>query len=168
MVVIAVFGILASIAVPNLQQLIRNNRVTAQNNEILSLVHLARSQAIRINGNVELQLNSTTAAWTGRIWIAECVEQAGEEVCPTNIPPDCPPQEGFVRCVANTGVNLSSKNEKFPLTLTFNGRGYLAGTDFSSRSIALQHVPCSGGQLRRELEIFATGQVDFETKDCAP
>ena len=168
MVTIAVLGIIASIAVPNLQQTIRANRVTSQHNELISLLHLARSQAIRLNSDVDLQLaTQTNGGWTGRIWIDECVEEEGKPECPSEIPPECPSQKGFVRCSSNTGTTLSSQVETFPLTLKFNSRGYLSGSSFTERTIELQHSPCVGSRLVREITILPTGQVNFEVKDCS-
>lgn len=49
MVTIAVVAVLAAIAFPSFQSTIRSSRVSSTNNEVLGLLSLARSEAIRSN-----------------------------------------------------------------------------------------------------------------------
>lgn len=52
MLTIAVASILAAIAVPNMRDFIRNNRLTAAANDLLRSMQLARSEAIKQRANV--------------------------------------------------------------------------------------------------------------------
>nr|WP_268987172.1 GspH/FimT family pseudopilin [Pseudothauera lacus] len=52
MIAVAVLGILAAIAVPNMQAMLVSNRLTGQTNELLAALQLARSEAIRLNAPV--------------------------------------------------------------------------------------------------------------------
>lgn len=54
LVTIAVVAILASIAVPSFQGVIRSNRAASEVNQVLSLLTIARSEAIKRNTNVSL------------------------------------------------------------------------------------------------------------------
>lgn len=54
LVTIAVLVVLASIAVPSFTSLIRSNRAVSEANQVLSLVTLARSEAIRRNRSVSI------------------------------------------------------------------------------------------------------------------
>lgn len=54
MVTIAVLGILAAIALPNYQAFVLSSRMTAQANEFLAALNLARSEAIKRNAIVTL------------------------------------------------------------------------------------------------------------------
>ena len=49
MVTVAVLAIVAAIAFPSFQGTLRSNRVASANNEVLGLLSLARSEAIRSN-----------------------------------------------------------------------------------------------------------------------
>jgi len=76
MVTLAVAAILLSIAVPSFTQLAVNSRLTAQANDVVAALNLARSEAIKRNTNVSFcRVSSETAvncaaatrAWTN--WI---------------------------------------------------------------------------------------------------
>jgi len=66
MVVVAVLGILASIALPSFQSLTQSQRVKNASFELFSSLGLARSEAIKRNGNVTL--TPTDAADWGKGW----------------------------------------------------------------------------------------------------
>ena len=68
MVVVAVVGVLATIAVPSFQSLVQSQRVKAASFELFSSLNLARSEAIKRNGNVTLTPVSTSD-W-GQGWAA--------------------------------------------------------------------------------------------------
>ena len=159
MIVIAVLGILAAIAVPNLRQVINNNRVAAQSNELVTLLHLARSQAVRLDSLVEVRLGSNDGGWSGEVFVRECDD---EDDCDPD--PDCPAVEGFVRCVAGTGLTLRSPNE-----IIFNNRGYLSdeGSDFAPQQVmCLEHLSCQGSSQHRVIRALSTGQIQTESLAC--
>lgn len=62
LVAIAVFGILVGLAVPQLHNFTRDNRMTAQFNNFVTALQLARSEAVRRNAHVILcaSTNQTT------------------------------------------------------------------------------------------------------------
>jgi len=73
MVVVAVLGILAAIAVPSFQSLAQSQQVKNASFELFSNLSLARSEAIKRNGNVTL--TPTDAADWGKGWtIASATE----------------------------------------------------------------------------------------------
>ncbi len=61
MIVIALLAIVATIAVPNFTQFIRNNQVQAKADEIKTFLQYARGQAVTTRKSYEV--NTTTAAW---------------------------------------------------------------------------------------------------------
>lgn len=65
MVTVAVLGILAMIAVPNMQAMINAGRLTAQANNLVADFQLARSEAIRRNQTVVLCRSSGIACDNG-------------------------------------------------------------------------------------------------------
>jgi len=54
MVTIAVLAILATMAVPNYQRFVAESRMSAQANDLLTALHLARSEAIKRNAQVSV------------------------------------------------------------------------------------------------------------------
>lgn len=74
MVVVAVLGILASIALPSFQSLTQSQQAKNASFELYSSLSLARSEAIKRNGNVTL--TPTVAADWGKGW---AITSAGGE-----------------------------------------------------------------------------------------
>jgi type IV fimbrial biogenesis protein FimT len=65
LVTVALVAILATVAVPSFAELIRNGRATAQTNELIGSLHLARSEAITRAEPVVLCASSSGTACTG-------------------------------------------------------------------------------------------------------
>ncbi len=147
LVAIAVVAILLTLAVPSIQQTIKNNRVSSQGNELVALISLAKSEAIRRNREVTLQLNEGAAAWNGQV-----LDPGGEEEVE-----GC--ALGVLRCADHERVGLDA-----PAEITFDNRGYL--TDFSEKSATLTHEECSGLRQRIRIEILPTGQVTSCATGC--
>jgi type IV fimbrial biogenesis protein FimT len=61
MVTVAVFAILASIAIPSFQTTIQRNRLSTTANELLAAVQASRSEALRLNQTV--RFCTTPADW---------------------------------------------------------------------------------------------------------
>lgn len=57
MVTIAVLAILAAIAVPNYQRFVASSRMTAQANDFLASLQLARSEAVKRNAPISMNAN---------------------------------------------------------------------------------------------------------------
>ena len=148
LVVIAIIAILATIAVPNFQDLIRNNRVTSQTNELVTIITLARSEAIRRSTLVEVDLSLPSGGWTATVRVRDPVET--------------------LRSVTNTGVNLLGA----PQTLVFNSRGYLVDpTDTTiwqtgGALVSLRHPGCTNTRQHREIVVRPTGQIDGQNLGC--
>lgn len=150
MVAISVIAILATIAIPTLQNFIQNNRVTAQTNELVAIINLARNEAIRRNldllgaEDVVLRLDANGDRWAGNV-----VVTAGDT------DPDCP--IGVIRCIENERVRLAPNTAE----IRFDSRGYLAG--FTETVLCLRHAdPCSGDRQHRVLRIRPSGRVESE------
>ena len=62
MIIIAILAIVATIAVPNYMQFIRNNQVQAKADELKTFIQYARGQAVMTRKNYEV--DTTTTAWT--------------------------------------------------------------------------------------------------------
>lgn len=154
MIAIAVLGIMATLAVPALTDLIRNNRVTSQSNELVALINFARSESIRRNNSITVELTSKTNGWSG-----EVKDPGGEGVGPCT-------STDALRCAEYDQVLLTSgllTDDK--ATFKFNNRGYVDG--FSEVLLELEHTDCSGTRQRSEIVILPTGQVSSDIKPCA-
>lgn len=146
LVAIAVVTILITLGVPSLQQVMRDNRVSAQTNELTSLVSYARSQATQASSKITLDITTSGSTWSA------VVKNEG-----------CAPNPCELRSVEGEDVELGSDGT-FPIQLEFNSRGVLAT---GSESLSLQHVPCSGSRQRRELDILISGAVRAVTAECS-
>lgn len=85
MVTVAVASVLLTIAVPSFNQMIVSGRLTAQSNEIVAAMSMARSEAIKRNANVTLcrsedSIQCVTAAGAWQNWIIRVGAGAGTVV----------------------------------------------------------------------------------------
>jgi len=67
-VTISVVAILLTIAIPNFQTFVLNNRLTGQANDMMTALNYARSEAIKRGLPVSMSSNSGTADWSAG-WI---------------------------------------------------------------------------------------------------
>jgi type IV fimbrial biogenesis protein FimT len=63
MITIVIAAILLSIGVPSFTTMVRNNRITAQANEFITTVNLARNEAIRRGATINVTATSGSNAW---------------------------------------------------------------------------------------------------------
>lgn len=61
MLTVAILGILMTIALPNYRAFVLNSRMTAQANEFLASLNLARSEAIK--RNTQITMSATAGGW---------------------------------------------------------------------------------------------------------
>ncbi|KAA9133133.1 prepilin-type N-terminal cleavage/methylation domain-containing protein [Marinihelvus fidelis] len=143
-IVIAVVAITVSLAAPSLVQTIRNNEVSSQGMELLGMLNLAKSEAVRRNTEVTLTLVTDSEGWDG--FIEDPNNTAEIEGCVT----------GQLRCTFNENVALTGVSE-----VSFNNRGYIRNADdtWAGETFYLQHEQCSGDRQRRRVDITPTGQI---------
>lgn len=91
MVTLAIAAILLTIAVPNFTAFVQNNRLVGQTNDLVTMLTLARSEAIRRNGPVTVCARGSDTAcaggsnWDGGFLVfadanADGAVDAGEEI----------------------------------------------------------------------------------------
>jgi type IV fimbrial biogenesis protein FimT len=68
MVTIAVAAILLMVALPALQDFVRNNRLVAMTNDLIADLALARAEAIRRGGRVTVCASNSAVACSGTNW----------------------------------------------------------------------------------------------------
>lgn len=149
---ISILTILVAWGFPSIGESIRKNRVSAQNNEVMSMFYYARSEAIRRNTAVAVLITPTDEGWDAMV--QDPSNEADVEGC---VP-------GQLRCASNTNVNLIADTT----ILTFNNRGYIRGADdaWTPETIYLQHENCQGLNQRRRIDISPTGQINSCVLPC--
>lgn len=68
MITVAIAAILLTLAVPNMRDFILNNRITAQTNDLLADLALARSEAAKLGIRVTVCTSSNQTSCTGDGW----------------------------------------------------------------------------------------------------
>jgi type IV fimbrial biogenesis protein FimT len=155
MVAIAVVGVLAAVAFPNFQSVIRSNRVATAHNELIGLVNLARSDAIRNNQGAAVCGSSTGTGCDGQ-WGSGMLAfsdsngdgafSAGEPVLRYS---------GVKRAMTVTGPSAM---------IAFDSRGRRRAG--ANQIVTMRPVQCGSQQLQRTLTINASGQVTSVKGAC--
>lgn len=157
LVAIAVVAILMTLAVPTMQKVINDNRVTGQANELVALINLARNEAVRRNINpinddrsVVLRLDVGTSAWQGNVSVTDGDTAAG---CPT----------GVIRCADHEGVGMTTTASD----IFFESRGYIDKDTWTPETICLKLASgCTGDRQHRRVRIFPSGQIENTALAC--
>jgi type IV fimbrial biogenesis protein FimT len=138
MVTVAVLAILVTVGVPSFRTLIQNNRVTTQTNELVTVLNVGRTEAVKRGRNVEVEV---TAAANG--WAANVAVPGGGELIRVVERPD-------------SGVNLAAG-----FTVVFSA----TGAPVNPFTFNLQPVGCVG-QQRRRVALGASGQIATTKEAC--
>ncbi|MCD0247857.1 Tfp pilus assembly protein FimT/FimU [Xanthomonas melonis] len=156
MITIAVLAIVAAIGYPSFQGVIRSNRAATANNEVLGLLNLARSEALRSGqrGAICGSSNGTACdgTWGGGILAwgdvnANGALDGGEPVLRYWL--------GNPKLVVqgpSTGV------------IAFDGRGRRVSA--GDQQVSVRPDQCSGQALMRTLLVNAAGQVRSRKDTC--
>lgn len=155
-ITLAVLAILVSWGFPSMQESIKNNRMAAQNNEMLAILKYARSEAIRRNTDVTVQISASGTSWSA--FVDDPDNEADVANCAL----------GQLRCASADEVTLTG----VPGTpLVFNNRGYVkeaSGATFGTEiNLYMQHEDCRGTNQRRHIHVAPTGQITSQTMSCS-
>ncbi|GGK83475.1 GspH/FimT family pseudopilin [Amphritea balenae] len=139
MVVVAVAGILAGVVAPGFQEMIRNNRITADVNHFVAAIHASRSEALKTGQSIVLQ--PISGNWNNGWTVDETV---------------------------SGGVNVMTFNKQSDVAITtglanvrYTSRGMIttaAGT--------LQFCDSRTGEEGRQVSISLTGRVSTDVFVC--
>jgi type IV fimbrial biogenesis protein FimT len=151
-IVLAVMAILVAWGFPSLEESMKNNRMVAQNNEMVAMLQYARSEAIRRNTSVEVHLSADGNEWEA--YIDDPDNMADVEGCVL----------GQLRCSENERVAMDADTG----LITFNNRGYIRdfGEGWTPETLFLQHENCNGNSQRRRIDIMPTGQISSCSLAC--
>jgi len=157
MVTVAIVAIVAALAFPSFQGTLRSNRVAAFNNEVIGVMNLARSEAIR-NGRGGIVCGSSSGAacdgnWAGGLLAFADADEDGELSA----------DEAALRFVAgNPQLAVDGPDEP----IGFDGRGRRRSAD--EQSLTLRPSECdAGAEQQRTLSINPSGQVRSTREICA-
>ena len=155
-VTVSVVAILAAIAFPNFQSLIRSNRLATAHNEVIGLVNLARSDAIRNNqgGAVCGSSNGTSCDGKWNLGMLAFSDSDGDGAFSNS--------ETVLRYTAvNSALVVTGPTNAL---IAFDGRGRRRnGTD---QEVTLRPQKCDSQPLQSTRTINASGQVTTVKGDC--
>ncbi len=157
LVTIAIAAILLTIALPSFQSTIRSNRIATTNNQLLSSIALARSEAIRSTQGAAL-CPSDDGASCGGAW-----EQGLLVWADRNGNDDVDDGEIIRYVEIAQGLTLTSTFD----AIEFNGRGTVVGGDTPSFTLQPASGNCPVSQeLVSTLTLNASGQVNTSKSAC--
>lgn len=164
MVGVSIVGILVSLAVPSFQEYGRNTRVISAQNDLVTALNYARSEAIRRSQGVSVCATSTfTACGTVDTWV-----------------------NGWMVYVENAGVGIRSNDEDIlqlwrgpgvenvDVVATGTGSRFVSFTPtgmvtpaLNAKRLELNSISCtSGAEQRRRIEISPIGAIRNDRVAC--
>ena len=164
MVTLAVLVILATLAAPSFARFIEKSRLRGAADDVVNLIEIARSEAVKRQRDVDVAFGGTTSAW--------CVgaNRAADPVVgqPAQTATSCnctnasacllEGQQSIVGPAANSGVTISSVSTEF----VFGGQlGTLVPIDTAVGALTLTS---STGAFALQINVSALGQVSA----CVP
>lgn len=161
-VTVAVVAIVAAIAFPNFQSVLRSNRVGSSSNELTASLSLARVEALRSPGGAGLCASADGSA-CGTDWNAGWmvwVDTNGDGQRNVGATP-----ERVVRVVrARPNLNLADSGSTGKIL--FDRRGRVKAGTGSTLTLSPSDACPAGTELVRELSVSAAGQVRATKKNC--
>lgn len=162
LVVLAIAAILVTIAVPGYAFLVNSSRLTSATNDLLTALHLARSEAIKRGARVTVCKTSNPAAPTpacdrtaewGQGWVvfedggARGVIDAGDELL-------------WAHDNSQTGIDITSNNYRHFIS-------YLpGGSSQGSSGLANGTIRICSGERGRDIVVSSTGRPRLNVVAC--
>jgi type IV fimbrial biogenesis protein FimT len=164
MVAILIVAILGSMAVPGFQQYTRNSRAIAAQNDLVTAINLARSEALKRSAAVTVcpSANGTSCTGTATSWssgwivFTDATGTAGAVDAGTN------GDEVLQRWAAPGGTTTFTATAPY---VQFQPIGSATFTGGSPASIDLAWAGCHG-HFKRRITVFPVGSPQSETQDC--
>lgn len=167
MLTITVMSILMAVAVPSFLDTVRRNRIVAQNNEFISSLNLARSEALKRSGSVSVCASADQATCSGTTnwstgWIVFSDLDADGDKDPD--PDGNPTTDDGDGLLLATGASppeftLNATNRNF---VRFGGSGTAAS---GLEVFDLVRTGCAGLHARR-INVSMVGRISTTTVAC--
>ena len=131
MVVVAIVGVLAAIAVPSFRKMIDSNRAGTAASSLQVSLSMARSEAIRRGSDAKVYIyaNSSAGVWSGG-WTVFWAKNTptGANVAPTSDTADSVERVEVVTPYPEVSSGVTSSLSTIPDYFLFNGEGRLVDT----------------------------------------
>jgi len=174
LITIVVISILLATAVPAFQDFIKNNRLTAQTNEIVSSIQLARSEAVKrgTNSIVCASSNGTSCSDNKNDWVNGWIvfSDLNQNDAPDtgSSAPLCEDTEDCLLHAANgfsnnTTVTVTAANTVSEHTLRFLPTGLASNGGIIT--FTLEAADCSNNQ-KRSIQITLQGHTIVSNATC--
>jgi type IV fimbrial biogenesis protein FimT len=162
-VVVSIIAILVALALPSFSSTMRNNRVSAQTNDLLSAINLARNEAITRSRPV-----TVCAADTSSGAPAECGSDWNKGwivATDTAAASDDPEIEDVLKIWTSTGDNeLTASNSS--TFIRFDSRGQATTSPAPPISFTLMPADACSGDQKRSIVVTALGRSGSTKVDC--
>ncbi|HJV50311.1 MAG TPA: GspH/FimT family pseudopilin [Noviherbaspirillum sp.] len=150
LIVIAVIGILASMAAPNFRDMIQRLRISAAANDFLSAIYLARAEAIRQGSRVDLVPADASGDWS-RGWVVFIDENGNQR-------PDGGERIVFAHAGAPRGMSITANlTDSKVQYLAYTGSGRTR-TNASSQATQLGTFTFRLGRQVRKIKLNFLGR----------
>lgn len=149
MVVVAIMAIVASIAVPSFNTMIKNNRLTAAVNDLSGALNYARSEAVRRGRTVQVDALSGDLSNGLRVWF----DADGDG----NFDDDDSEELRLVRLSSSADFDVEGDvdgSTKTDISLSYSARGSVGG---GGNQFKLTLCDDRNGNYGKELSLLATG-----------
>ena len=150
-VVLAIVAILAVIGLPGMGNTIQSNKLTANTNELVGALNLARLEAIKLGANVRITSLSGGPDWASgfRVWRdanRNDVFEAGEEI------------RDFESI--DSGLTLNGPDD----TVVFQASGFTSMSAGNSATFSL----CASAkvQMDKQISVNPAGRISVREVDC--
>ena len=159
LITLVILAILVTIGVPSFADIIRNNRVTAQSNELLALLWVARSEAVKRKEDVTVAIiRPVSGGWTAVVCPQASLTGfacAAAEVIRRS------DHEGGAVEIADSSNPIAMP----PFLFRFDDLGRIVQAPVAP--LALQHQNCVAPKThRRELSFTGSGTMSISSEDC--
>lgn len=156
MITLVVLAILAAVAFPNFQGVMRSNRVSTTTNELLASLSLARAEAIKNAHGAGVCASTAGVACDGATWGDGWMVWADANGNGT-----FDATETIIRFSEGSPQVVAGNAD---LVIAFDSRGRRRA--LAAQSIALQPDDCGGQDLLRTVSINQTGQTKVAKGAC--
>lgn len=146
MITIAIAAILVTVAVPNFSTIIQNNRITAQANDFLTALSIARSEAVKRGQRITIASTTNNAAW-----------QSGWTIT------DAANNTLYVSAGFDGNATLTNNSATTPAIVQFSANGFLSVAQ--PRTFQLRIPGCTGNQARN-ITISPSGRAAVAQVAC--
>ncbi len=146
MVVIAVLSIFLTVGIPSFTQAIKNNRLSAASNDLVSLLQFARSESVRRGENIVVTANNGTGAneWGGGAVVAN---DEGDEL----------------RIMNNVDTDITLDGQNGDVTITFSRTGF---TDLTATE-TIEICDDRSGEQGWQISVLVSGIIDIRRMACS-